>query len=313
TPNLEWTRKQFFMAIHDCSKEFTLPVVALHNNSISDTAELRKELKAKEKKDADAAAKALKEGKPAPAASDPFEGVPRDLDKPVDPPKGKPVPVVEAMKKALRDRFGEKAQKALTDTPRITNIFRWCAASELSRCHAGDPENPDNVVWVTNEADFKTLSSQKVNVVLQTSVGKESVGDLSSMFLEIEKQIGEEAVALLTPLWNEVDWGDVLAPEFGEKLARIDRIVDESQKKIESLRFVNVETPAKQSDSSTPMWLHVVEQYRAIVATLKPLGLHCCKQDPALLTSPEENVKMGIKAALQPPEPKKKKKPAAKK
>jgi hypothetical protein len=152
-------RTQFFLAIKDCSKAFSLPVVALHNNAIDDTAEYRADKKSKSE----------------------FN---RDVDK---SKKETGEDVVESLKKALAKRFGKKAEKKMVETKGKTNIFRWCASADLSKCHIGDPDHPDNITWVTNANDFDTLSKKAINVALQTdtskSVGSESEGDLSTLFL----------------------------------------------------------------------------------------------------------------------------------
>lgn len=70
-----------------------------------------------------------------------------------------------------------------------TNIFRWCNLPEISRCHIGDPDHPDDVVWVTNVQDFERLRQEDVNAVLQegldTTSGSESETDLSTLFLRL--------------------------------------------------------------------------------------------------------------------------------
>ena len=72
------------------------------------------------------------------------------------------------------------------DAPRTTNIFRWCNLPEIGRCHVGDPDHPDNVIWVTNVQDFDRLRQQDLNVVLQEQTaatgGNESVTDLSTLY-----------------------------------------------------------------------------------------------------------------------------------
>jgi hypothetical protein len=48
----------------------------------------------------------------------------------------------------LRNRLGRRG--AIMDRSGTTNIFRWCNLPEISRCHIGDPDRPDNVIWVTH-------------------------------------------------------------------------------------------------------------------------------------------------------------------
>jgi hypothetical protein len=75
------------------------------------------------------------------------------------------------------------------DRSGTTNIFRWCNAPEISRCHVGDPDHPDHVVWVTTVQDFDTLRAADVNVVLQEGLdatgGSESETDLSTLFVRL--------------------------------------------------------------------------------------------------------------------------------
>jgi hypothetical protein len=73
------------------------------------------------------------------------------------------------------------------EAERTTNIFRWCNLPEIGRCYVGNPDRPDDVVWVTTRADFNRLRGRDINVVLQEATaqtgGNESVTDLSTMFL----------------------------------------------------------------------------------------------------------------------------------
>jgi hypothetical protein len=73
------------------------------------------------------------------------------------------------------------------DRPGTTNIFRWCNLPEIGRCHVGDPDHPDHVIWATTVADFDRLARQPVNVVLQeglgATAGSESETDLSTLNL----------------------------------------------------------------------------------------------------------------------------------
>jgi hypothetical protein len=145
---------QFFLTIKTCSNNFTLPTVALHNNSISDTREFR-------------------------ASSSSRQGLRGDFSREIGEGIGS--------RQDLRDRLGQGG--GIMDRSGTTNIFRWCNLPEISRCHIGDPDHPDHVTWVTNAADFDRLAQTNVNVVLQaglnTTGGSESEKDLSTLFLRL--------------------------------------------------------------------------------------------------------------------------------
>ena len=263
-PTMESTRMQFFLAIDECSGSFSLPVVALHNNSISDT-------------------RAFLEAKGA--KTDPFKDLPRDLEKAPPPAAGgaKPPNPVKKMKDALRKQKFDLGP--LTETEKTTNIFRWCASEDIARCHIGDPDHPDNVVWVTNRKDFDDLAKTSVNVVMQSAAatGGESETDLSTLFLTVARLIREDTGARISDLLDEDDrgWWDMV---FGDqtKLDEILRVAEAGEDVVQKLRYLNIETPARALDpGKTTAGKHRVEQYDAIVATLRTAGLHCCGDDPS--------------------------------
>jgi hypothetical protein len=269
SPSLESTRKQFFLAIDSCSESFKLPVIALHNNSIADSRAYQK-----------------KRGKLAKAGKDPFVDLPRDIDKTAKPATGgdggkKTPDAIKEMKDVLRKNF---ALGALTETKGTTNIYRWCASKDIARCHIGDTDRPDNVVWVTNEKDFASLKSKGVNVVLQAAAetGGESEKDLSTLFLTIGDLIQEEAGDRAAEIWRGLDFGWSTWREFwsgvGDIFDELGRASEESAK----LRYINIETPAGPFDAGTTPEQHRVEQYAAIVETLRAAGLLCCVEDPAV-------------------------------
>ncbi|HEY0606601.1 MAG TPA: DUF4157 domain-containing protein [Herpetosiphonaceae bacterium] len=296
----EVTQKQFFLAIKDCSKSFSLPVVALHNNDITDTAEY---LKQKDKVG--------------------VADLKTDIDKTKKPAEG--ADPVQELKDKLKKKFGESVKKSLTETSGKTNIFRWCASNDLSKCHIGDPDHPDNVIWVTNEKDFKDLSAQPVNVALQSELGKkggESEKDLSTLFLVLKSLIGEQFAALILKLEQELqtdvrDIEQILAElekldQFGDRLPgdTLDAIWKILLELIEilllwlqlllahvgrdirlaRLRYINIETPGKKLAEQTDA--ERVQHYEFVVETLKAIGLHCCGDDP---TKAEAKIKAGLK------------------
>jgi hypothetical protein len=251
---------QFFLAIKDCSASFSLPVVALHNNDVDETAEYRA-------------------GK----------GSKADFEKDVDKSKKETgEDVIMELKKALSKRFGKKAEKKMVETKGKTNIFRWCASQDLSKCQIGDPDHPDNITWVTSPKDFHTLSKEPINVALQTdtskSVGSESEGDLSTLFLILRDIRDAEIIdALLDQMASFLD--DDLIQAWLDELE-----IDDLELLKDRLRYINIETPGKgiaaQSDAER------VRNYDAIVQVLKAAGLHCCGEDPTIA---ENKIKAGLK------------------
>lgn len=262
---------QFFLAIKDCSASFALPVVALHNNAVEDTAKYREDKgsKAEFGKDVDKSKKETGED------------------------------VIDALKKALTKRFGKKAEKKMVETKGQTNIFRWCASKDLSRCHIGDPDHPDNITWVTNPKDFDTLSKKPINVALQSdtakSAGSESEGDLSTLFLLL-RDIRDDQ---MLDLWLDEVAESFLDPDSFD--AWLDEMqIDELTTLRDRLRYINIETPGKGLSDQTDA--ERARNYDAIVDVLKAAGLHCCGTDP---TSAENKIKEGLK--VPKPKPKKSK------
>jgi hypothetical protein len=291
---------QFFLAVDDCSARFSLPVVVLHNNDIEDT---KNYLKNKGKK----------------GTSD----LKLDVDK-TDPKAG--AEQVKKLKDLIRTKFGEGIEKEL-QTEHKTNIFRWCASEDLSRCHIGDPDHPDNITWVTNARDFDALRKKGVNVVLQSaapvSKKSESEGDLSSLFpllreiltarlplivaaLEQQRQLDWDAIdALLDDFDKIFKFGDATPHNVLERLREIIRLLvdimlkgaaivdapNATQSRIDRLRFVNIEAPGKRLIDQTDA--ERIRNYESVVEVLKTVGLHCCGHDPK---KAEESVKGGLKS-----------------
>ncbi len=296
----EFVKKQFFIAISDCSNSFSLPVVALHNNDVEDTKEY---LGKKDKVGVD--------------------DLKMDIDK-TQKKEGSDDPV-ERLKELLKDKFGEGVKKKLTEEQGKTNIFRWCASNDLSKCHIGDPHHPDNVIWVTNEKDFEKLSKKDLNVALQSDLasakGGESESDLSTLFLVLKGFIGDRFGKLILKLEQDIQvdikdietmindlqklaesddlmLSDILKglgsalQELVDILIKILSLVGARGARDESLaklRYINIETPGKTLAEQTDA--ERVQHYEFIVETLKAVGLHCCGDDP---TKAEKSVKQGL-------------------
>lgn len=264
---LEFVQIQFFLAVHDGSKGFSLPVVALHNNALADTEQFRK-------KKGGVDVSELK----------------TDVDQSKEKADADSITVAE-LKNLIQKKFGESIMKRLTKKGN-TNIFRWCVSPELAKCHIGDPDNPDQVIWTTNENDYKKLSEKKVNVVLQSdlasAIGTTSATDLSTLFLVVGELLGQQAVALIEKLisglpTNVTDLINIFINLDKLKLTARNAVM-------EQVHFLNIETPgtalAQQTDKQR------IENYEFIVSVLREFGLHCCGQEPA---KAEASIKEGLK------------------
>jgi hypothetical protein len=268
---LAFAQRQYFLAVKDCSNDFKLPVVSLHNNALTDTATYRANMGKKGVAD-------LK----------------LDVDKGA---KTTGADVLGTMRKLIKEKFGAVGEKETLDTPNTTNIYRWCTSNDIERCHIGDPEHPDNVVWVTNPDDFDRLKTRNVNVVFESQKPKpptsESAGDLSTMFVLLalrlvdqwSKQAGiakgivkEEMLdavsntlrpfLLLGPKPEDPDAQARKDQALFAAFAAMVRLLDE----IGDLRFANIETEGKDWGKESER----VANYRAIVSVLAALGIHCC-------------------------------------
>lgn len=264
-------QRQYFLAIKDCTNDFNLPVVGLHNNVLSDTATYRAKMGSK--------------------------GV-TDLNLDVDKSSKKTgADVLDTIRRLITEKFGPTGVKQTLDTPKMTNIFRWCQSDDIERCHPGDPEHPDNVVWVTNPDDFDRLKTTKTNVVFESQKPKpatsESKGDLSTAFVLLalrladqwsqhakiakdiaaEKLMDEAANTLREFLLLEPKPEDAAAKAKKDK-ALFDALKAMSQlsDKFKNLRFANIETEGKEWGKESER----IANYRAIVSVLTALGIHCC-------------------------------------
>jgi hypothetical protein len=265
------TQRQYFLTIKDCSNNFTLPVIGLHNNVLSDTATYRSKMGSK--------------------------GV-ADLSLDVDKSSKKTgADVLDTIRQLIKDKFGPAGVKQTLDTAKMTNIFRWCQSDDIERCHIGNPEHPDNVVWVTKSDDFDRLKTTKTNVVFETQKAKpatsESKGDLSTAFvllaLRLAEQMRQQAKIAKDILAEQIlDSVDETLREFlliepkPEDLiakAKKDKALDDAlntisqlAEKFKNLRFANIETEGKDWGKESER----VANFRAIVSVLTALGIHCC-------------------------------------
>lgn len=307
----EFAQRQFFLAIKKCSKGFSLPVIALHNNTIDETAKYREAVR-------DPA---------APLDLSPIRGKTFDdsLKSGDKSPDVNTVPFTDLQEWMLKNVPGVGKKKTPTGTkgtltggpiaPGKTNIFLWCSAADISRCQIGDPERPDNVVWVTNAADFEKLRGTKTNVVLQTRVDPagRSATDLSSLFVFLEEIVGKRFSDLIIKLESDVavdataiidsiaelrklyKYDDLtLSNALDEFFKILMRVIDLLIKlvmvasahgtraiKLSQLRFINIETPQTPTDSTMTKEDLRVKGFRDVKATLGPLGLDCCDATPA--------------------------------
>jgi hypothetical protein len=314
----EYAQRQFFLAIKKCSNSFALPVLGLHNNTIDDTASYRKALRDTKGpldvtpikgKTFDDTLKAGEKSKDP--NTQPFAGLQEWLLKNVPGVQEK----LEAEK--AKDPTAKRTIKGGPFVTNKTNIFIWCASKDNSRCHIGDPERPDNVVWVTNADDFKKLQGTKTNVVLQTRVDPtgNSATDLSSLFVFLDEIVGAHFASLLTKLNADVavetaaidratkeldqikvddehELGRLRAivvkgiiefhvKERLEKLKKVTAAQAEQKLKQSQLRFINIETPQSPYESTTKPEDLRVQSYRDVKATLGAVGLDCCDAKPA--------------------------------
>jgi hypothetical protein len=244
--------RQFFLAVFDGSDGFRLPLVALHNNAVDDTAAFR-------------------------AAAPNTAGVRgRTFGQAPDGDSSGTVRPLQELRDWLRANLSEGVRSAMTGRRGTTNIFRWCVSPDVARCHIGDPDHPDTVVWVTNEADFQRLSAQPINVVLQSgaSTSGESATDLSTLFLTgrdvINTRADERIQEHLRASRGAGIWGAL--DHLGEAV-----LVDlERASRLSQLRYINIETPGSPTRPRQTAAQLREESFDSILATLRATGLDCC-------------------------------------
>ncbi|MCP4305524.1 MAG: DUF4157 domain-containing protein [bacterium] len=161
--DLRAAQMQFYLAIRDCSNNFGLPTVALHNNTVGETSSFRS-------------------GSLGPTALNFLRGE-------YARGGGQGIETLETLRARLAaasSRHRRNFVRVVT-LPGTTNIFRWCNLPEIGRCAVGDPSHPDDVIWTVNESDYASFARQGLNVVLQTGVseGGESDTDLSTLFMQM--------------------------------------------------------------------------------------------------------------------------------
>jgi hypothetical protein len=245
--------RQFFLAIREGSDGFRLPVVALHNNAVDDTARYRQ---------AAPNTTAIRGGTFG------------------QPPPGSQGGAVRPLQE-LRDWLSNLDQatlRALTERRGTTNIFRWCLSPDITRCHIGDPDRPDAVVWVTNDADFNRLSAQPINVVLQqgAAASGESATDLSTLFLTARELINaradEELGRLALPAGDDI-WTTL--ERWGVRLRRgiVEAVRSE---RLSHLRYINIETPGSPTSAGQTAAQLREDSFNVILTALRAAGLDCC-------------------------------------
>ena len=247
--------RQFFLSVFDGSNGFRLPLVALHNNTVDDTAAFR-------------------------AAAPNTAGVRgRTFGQTPDTDSGGTVRPLQELQDWLRANVSEGARGAMTGRRGTTNIFRWCLSPDVARCHLGNPDRPDTVVWVTNEADFVRLSAQPINVVLQSgaSASGESATDLSTLFLTARDVINTRADERIQEHLRATQGAGLrgalghLGEAFLTDLERANRLAQ--------LRYINIETPGSATRSGMTAAQLREESFDSILATLRAAGLDCCSGD----------------------------------
>jgi len=319
-------QRQFFLAIKKCSKGFTLPIVGLHNNTVGDTTSYRDDI-AKTSGGPDVSKikgktfdKSVKPGDKAPADTLPFDDF-------------------TTWVKTLSGVAENKTTKKLGGGPfgaNKTNIFIWCNANDNTKCQIGDPEHPDNVVWVTNTADFDKLRGKPVNVALQTQVDPKgnSQTDLSSLFVFLSQIIGDHYdkidVLLATQTTEDIKGivdalsALLVSPPAGpdpelEQWRNLGRLIlhtarlqlnrqgsaqsaAERKTKTEQLRFVNIESPHTSDEKGVGEADFRVKSLNRVRTTLAALGLDCCDTTaaPGQTDSPAKQLEDAVRAGAKP-------------
>ncbi|WP_281560559.1 hypothetical protein [Thalassomonas sp. RHCl1] len=156
---------QFFLTMKQCSKNFSLPTIALHNNRSSDTDAFRG-AGLTEQQNASLTGGVERETASGSTSRDDLRSR------------------LQAVSPEVRGRRRPDFSRLL-NLGGTTNIFRWCNMPEIVSCYVGDPEHPDFVIWTTTREDFNAFSGQNFNVVLQDRAAGESATDLSTLYVRL--------------------------------------------------------------------------------------------------------------------------------
>jgi hypothetical protein len=282
--SLAAVQRQYLVALHDCSNNFQLPVVALHNNVLSDT---RRYQRARQRQIGSIAL--------ALVAGNMLEVIRRSLtltDIPGDYFHTETNPAATGFTAhnipagSLTDEdLDRRLQRLERDTGinfraqvnrgGMTNIFRWCRGRGLGRCHIGNPARPDDVIWTTDPQDFQTLSRQPVNVVLQTTIPDT---DLSAMFLRLRNLVTTERQNLQAALrsvraWQPRSWLAAIAKQVAET-GLLALLANPEYATNRRFRFINIETPHARPGHFAGS--EAIYAYETMTGVLEHLGLHCC-------------------------------------
>jgi hypothetical protein len=286
-----FAQRQFFLTIRECSNAFKLPVIALHNNTVTDTAGFRK-------------------AKPNTAGVK--GGTFRQAEETEDP--GDTARPLKELRDWLKDNLDKGTTDKMTGKAGTTNIFRWCVSPDISRCHVGDPDHPDTVVWTTNEDDFERIAKEPVNVVLQSAAATtgESATDLSTLFLTVGELIKGQSAQVIADLergvavdvdriravlrdlgklreHGDMTAGDALAGGFEiiktviELLLQLLRLAIARgglAMRLSQVRYINIETPSAPVRPGQTQQQLRDESFTSILTVLRAAGLECCSDDP---------------------------------
>jgi hypothetical protein len=328
----DYVEAQFFIALRDCSNGFTLPIIGLHNNSLDDTASYH-------------ADRAKTTGAPDLTK---IEG--KTFDKSLaagatSPSGALPYADFKTWAKTLSGVKEDATTTKLKGGPfqkGKTNIFIWCQAGDNTKCHIGNPKQPDNVVWVTNETDFNTLRGKPINVALQTQIepGGDSETDLSSLFVTLADVVGQHygkldaasqtqiGIKLSVVQTLQANWAHLIASFAWDAASIVQTQLQQEMQQLAALvadrakntsehsnldrqrRFVNIETPPKELLGEAGL----VDSLNAVRTTLAAVGLDCCDTKPAAgeTESAAEKLEKAVRGAALKPKPKPKPKAGSK-
>ena len=307
----EYTQLQFFQTVMRASNNFALPVIGLHNNTISDTKEYIDQIKKN------------------PETPNKLRG--KEVDKTLgEKAEDTGWSQIEGI---IKNDLGSTALEDMNKKGR-TNIYRWCFHNDLLKCHIGLPEDPDKVIWVTNESDFEKMKNKKLNVVLETPEKKgadsESKNDLSTLFVilkrlinqEMNKEVAEgkgrmariamdidklsEEIAALNV--NTLSFEGALSllkmkskvAQLVEKVMQVAQTSSEigliragRENEMNNLRFINIETPKNRIKGQTEDGLEA--NYNYIKESLQSVGLFCCGTNAADIAKNDGKMKEKVR------------------